>query len=174
MGAQTFENHGKGRSAKEVFLRIREESQYEHGHGGYTGTIAEKGSFKEVQLPEGRELGSFMDELLESRFSDKWGDAGCICIKPPEPIKPLNPAEAERLAKEKFGSTATVEVKRSGGEAVAQLFTVSKGGGMGVNVPVPGGYKNAKKTVNAPTADEARGALFAEDGEWVFFGWASS
>jgi hypothetical protein len=175
MGATTFENRGKGRSAQAVFSHLRDDARYEHGNGGYTGSIAEKSDFQEVGLPPEKELHGYIDELIDdgNKFADKWGPAGCICIKPPEPIKPLTQKEAERLAIEKFGSTATIEVKRTGGKSVASLKVVSKNGGWGMNESVPGGWRNTQKTVQAADANTARGALFAEDGEYVFFGWAS-
>jgi hypothetical protein len=45
MGATTFSNFGKGTDAKEVFRELTERARWAHGHGGYTGTIAEKRSF---------------------------------------------------------------------------------------------------------------------------------
>ena len=107
MGATTFYDVVKGSSAKDAFEKAVEEAQYEYGHGGYTGTIAEKDSFVMITPPfkatitvtpemttteikaltrEVRKL--FMDyaeQLIEdsdSRVDDKWGPAGCLEIKP--------------------------------------------------------------------------------------------
>ena len=81
MGACNFTDYGTGATAKEAFNGARETAQYDHGHSGYTGTIAEKDSFVMIDLPEGKEAGDYIDELLDnadSRISDKWGPAGCI------------------------------------------------------------------------------------------------
>jgi len=84
MGATTFITPGKGKTAKEAFQLAVEEACYLHGMGGYTGTIAEKLSFIEIQCPEGKSPIEFARELLEkedSRIDDKWGPAGCIKVK---------------------------------------------------------------------------------------------
>jgi hypothetical protein len=43
MGAEVFYNRAKGTSAKDCFRDEYENACYEHGHGGYSGTLAEKG-----------------------------------------------------------------------------------------------------------------------------------
>ena len=45
MGAEVFESYAQGATAAEAFHNAVNEAQYLHGHGGYTGTIAEKSSF---------------------------------------------------------------------------------------------------------------------------------
>jgi hypothetical protein len=50
MGAETFETFGYGKTAQEAFSVARKDAQYEHGHGGYTGTIAEKQNFTVIDL----------------------------------------------------------------------------------------------------------------------------
>jgi len=84
MGADTFFNHAKGKTANEAFKSIVEDAQYEHGHGGYTGTIAEKGSFVMINLPKGQDAREYANKLIEDndpRVDDKWGPAGCIKVK---------------------------------------------------------------------------------------------
>jgi len=49
MGANDFMNMVSARSAEEAFHLARENAQYEHGHGGYTGTIAEKSDFVMIE-----------------------------------------------------------------------------------------------------------------------------
>ena len=94
MGAATFKQTGHGRNARDAFFKAREDAAYEHGHGGYTGTLAEKNDFVEIRDVPG--LGSadnehaakliahaHADRLLQDddpRISDKWGPAGCIQI----------------------------------------------------------------------------------------------
>ena len=53
MGATTFITVGWGRGAREAFNAAVEHAQYEHGHGGYSGTIAEKHSFTLYHPPKG-------------------------------------------------------------------------------------------------------------------------
>jgi hypothetical protein len=85
MGAQTFGCRAKGVDASEAFANAREEAQWEHGHGGYSGTIAEKSKFKLVTLSEDviRDPALFnakLDDLIDDQFSDKWGPAGCVKV----------------------------------------------------------------------------------------------
>lgn len=48
MGAETFIQSAKGRTAEEAFRSAREDALHEYGHRGYTGSIAEKRSFKMI------------------------------------------------------------------------------------------------------------------------------
>lgn len=51
MGATNFETTATGKTAREAFLNAVNEAHYWHGHGGYTGTIAEKPGFIEFAVP---------------------------------------------------------------------------------------------------------------------------
>lgn len=53
MGASEFMTTAKGRTAEEAFRAAREEALYEHGHGGYTGSVGEVGLRHD---PRGRPL----------------------------------------------------------------------------------------------------------------------
>jgi hypothetical protein len=92
MGACTFDwfektedRSLKGRKA--AFSKAVKDAQYECGHGGYTGTIAEKDEFTFVGLkPTIKEAREFADSLIEKgdkRIDDKWGPAGCIEVEQP-------------------------------------------------------------------------------------------
>src|SRR3990167_2827661 len=80
MGAQQFYNSAKGATAAEAFKSAVEQAQYDHGHSGYSGTIAEKEDFTMIELPAGREPQDYADHLFDKgdqRIDDKWGPAGC-------------------------------------------------------------------------------------------------
>ena len=84
MGAAQFITPGEGKTAAGAFQSAVESACYLYGNGGYTGTIAEKLNFVEIQCPEGKSPMEFARELLEkedSRIDDKWGPAGCIKLK---------------------------------------------------------------------------------------------
>lgn len=91
MGAEYFTTSALGASPEDAFRDAVREALHECGHGGYTGTIAEKGSFTIID----RTLRSLSDafayaETLSSdpRVDDKWGDAGAIpYIKDQAPAK---------------------------------------------------------------------------------------
>ena len=84
MGATTFYQSAHGKTPEEAFKEAVEEAQYDYGHAGYTGTIAEKNSFCMIDLPEGKTAWQYAEELLDmndDRITDKWGDAGCIEVE---------------------------------------------------------------------------------------------
>lgn len=85
MGACTFSAIGHGKTAKTAFKQARDEALHEFGHGGYTGTIAEKDTFTVVKLsPEviadKKLFNAKIEELTDTEFEDKWGPAGCVKI----------------------------------------------------------------------------------------------
>lgn len=51
MGANTFQTYGFGKDSREAFVAAVKDAQWEYGHGGYTGTIAEKATYSLVPLP---------------------------------------------------------------------------------------------------------------------------
>ena len=53
MGGSEFMNVGKGKTAQIAFDNLVKQAQWDHGHAGYTGTIAEKRSMVEFPRPKG-------------------------------------------------------------------------------------------------------------------------
>lgn len=83
MGAASFIQIANGKTAKEAFARAVEDAAFDHGHSGYTGTIAEKSEFVMISCPNGMDPEAFADDLLcegDDRIDDKWGPAGCIAL----------------------------------------------------------------------------------------------
>ena len=81
MGAESFVQEAAGATAKAAFQAAKEQAWYDHGHSGYTGTIAEKDSFVMIPLPEGEDPYEYAEELIgdgDVRIDNKWGPAGCI------------------------------------------------------------------------------------------------
>lgn len=81
MGAQQFVTKAKGKTAKDAFNQAVSDAQYMYGHGGYTGTIAEKHDFVKIAVPSGEKPEEYAWRLIENydeRINDKWGPAGCI------------------------------------------------------------------------------------------------
>lgn len=86
MGASTFYNIAIGRynTPNEAFLELIDRARYEYGHGGYTGTIAEKDSFRLVPVAKRIDPFKLVEEYIndESGFwADKWGPAACVEIQ---------------------------------------------------------------------------------------------
>ena len=85
MGANEFMVYGEGANAKTVFNRLVKEAEWECGHGGYTGTIAEKDCFVMISIPDNvntkEDIFDYANKLIREdneMVSDKWGPAGCI------------------------------------------------------------------------------------------------
>lgn len=111
MGACDFGQIGKGKNVKEAFSRAVEDARYENGHGGYSGSLAEKHDFVLIddtpaqilaRLVEQKEADRYIEafkkrsddsnsrhfaiseallHLQDRRVDDKWGPAGAIKIK---------------------------------------------------------------------------------------------
>lgn len=83
MGSCAFTTTARGATAEEAFREAVESAQFEHGHGGCTGTIAEKDEVTPIThraMPEG-DAQKYAKQLLDTddpRVDDKWGPAGAI------------------------------------------------------------------------------------------------
>ena len=51
MGADYFDTRAAGKNSRQAFGRAVQDAQYESGHGGYSGTIAEKHDYVLFALP---------------------------------------------------------------------------------------------------------------------------
>ncbi len=191
MGGCQFSNRGEGWSAEEAFERIHDEAQYDHGHGGYSGTIAEKHDFRVKRPPtadsDSPEWKAWYEELLDK--NDKWGPAECVVLREPETPARMTKARAQALALERFGPTAVVKIsgrahrdgsRRAPGTDVpyavhAEVRAESDKQALGVNEKLPGGkWRVTVAEASGKDAAEAYGRLFAKKGLYLFFGWASS
>jgi hypothetical protein len=102
MGAEWFTQDADGADVSEAFRVARAAAQYEHGHGGYSGTLAEKDSWVLVRptpvssYAEAEELadryaesisgGGHLDTLPHfAEVNDKWGAAGVVEFVPDPP-----------------------------------------------------------------------------------------
>jgi len=89
MGAAVFYQEGRGKSAKEAFQAARDDAAWERGHGGYTGSLAEKSEFVMIAVPSGQDPEIFASDLIhdgDGRIVDKWGPAGCIDLGESDPV----------------------------------------------------------------------------------------
>lgn len=100
MGAQQFEVEVEADTAAKAFTKAVDSARWEYGHGGYTGTIAEKWGWCLFTLPVGvdphlvadilpiadydpvefdrlaKMVGSrHLAQQLVDQYCDKWGDA---------------------------------------------------------------------------------------------------
>jgi hypothetical protein len=91
MGAQDFANEYRGKATiEEAYDELRERALYEHGHSGYTGTIAETNGFildpgvKEPMTSEDAyKRAHDWDRAMNGEdFPHKWGPAWAIPLLP--------------------------------------------------------------------------------------------
>ena len=84
MGAQEFECTGKGTTAQEAFNNATDMARFDYGNSGYTGSIAEKTSFKMITCPEDNDaVNAKVDEVMNDEnhwIQNKWGPSGCIKV----------------------------------------------------------------------------------------------
>jgi len=76
MGAANFRNIEVATDAKTAFSRARENAQWEFGHGGYTGTIAEKYDFVycgKLGYNDDGKVENFIHDVLDASY-EKWDD----------------------------------------------------------------------------------------------------
>lgn len=83
MGGCTFQTVATGKTAAEAFRAAREQAQYDNGHAGYTGTIAEKHKFvmvttEKLAVADAEALAEKLIDKCDPRIDDKWGPAGCV------------------------------------------------------------------------------------------------
>jgi hypothetical protein len=96
MGATTFKTYvpfsypnirdGQVRDVTTAFNYAQSRARYFHGHGGYTGTIAEKDAYGVISdegIPylKATKMVTTLIEDNDPRIDDKWGPAGAIRIK---------------------------------------------------------------------------------------------
>jgi len=94
MGGRNFYNISFGDTANQAFDGLVSQAQYDHGHAGYSGTIAEKHDFIMISLPADKDPMDFAEGLIrdsDDRIDDKWGPAGCIEMPPTDKDKKEHP-----------------------------------------------------------------------------------
>jgi hypothetical protein len=92
MGACDFVQEGIGKDAKDAFWKAQDEAAYLYGHGGYSGSLAEKGDFVDLttivtryakdngyKYPQDRTITQIvyaalggLDEWSKKRLNSKW------------------------------------------------------------------------------------------------------
>ena len=100
MGATNFSTVGEGKTMRDAFNAAHAHASYMHGHGGYTGTIAEKTSVVEIVPP----VGVTPDELIDAIETFSW--------KPTDEARKRFPA-IDRWAKlydDKWGPALSVKI----------------------------------------------------------------
>lgn len=110
MGAERFEDIGTGETAEEAFRLLVDASAWENGHGGYTGTIAEKDGFVLFDPASvGLAVGDFL--RLVEEYDHDHSRRGVEEIATPEELALIR--SAHETADDKFADAACVELPAS-------------------------------------------------------------
>jgi hypothetical protein len=138
MGATDFETTACGKSAAEAFRSAVERAQYDHGHAGYTGTVAEKDDFRVVD-GEGApsdaykavgylQTAAYAEELADSSDPEDQKASAARLIKIPRKYRRWAQLNAPDL--DKWGPAACLEVtnKRQAARLKAALGYKGKRG----------------------------------------------
>ena len=85
MGASNFAQYQPTPDPTAAFREAIDRASWEHGNGGYTGTIAEKRSFVVIDptprsLSDAEERARDLINANDPRIDDKWGPAGAIAV----------------------------------------------------------------------------------------------
>lgn len=85
MGASEFTTFQEGTDPAEAFRLARQQAQFEHGHNGYTGTIAEKYEFVIIEqeprpMHQAREEADRYLNRCDRRIADKFAPCGAIRV----------------------------------------------------------------------------------------------
>jgi hypothetical protein len=123
MGASEYKRVGKGKTAKAAFDRLVEKAQWEHGHGGYSGTIAEKHSMVEFTRPKGMRRATviqLISDLGRIGFDDD-GNPMTAKVQAKYPNLPI--AAMSEVYEDKWGPSLAIELSK--GEYIFAGFASS-------------------------------------------------
>jgi len=106
MGACEFSEIAFGKTAQEAFDTVVRQAEWEHGHGGYTGTIAEKGADGFVEMNKTANGKPYtqadVDRMLKIAHDKMFGfvkyNGGCG-----------NDAKEDKAAKRRYNSLSPAE-----------------------------------------------------------------
>ncbi|MGW4528865.1 hypothetical protein [Amycolatopsis sp. NPDC004378] len=170
MGGEVFTTYAEGTDVAAAFRAAVEQAQYDYGHAGYTGSIAEKDSYVVIDSEPRTESDAeaLADKLIhacDERIDDKWGPAGAIAVR--GHYRELTglpvPVRAGGYPDQRTAALAAAEGSLGKGEIVTSATLANyrlRAGGL-VDVD-----ENTTATVTTTGSLEVTG--------WLFFGWASS
>ena len=109
MGGCDFTHIETGRDASEAFDRAVQSAQYEYGHGGYTGTIAEKPSYVLIRLPKRVTAAKFLRWVEDAPLSSAFDGGHDGLKKIPEQHRDLV-RRALKIYDDKWGAALALEL----------------------------------------------------------------
>jgi len=97
MGACSFENYGRGKSAQDVFTKLQDAALREYGDDCYNGTISTVPGFRDI-TNEWKNSKKDLDRFISAKLDDanKY-DCFCICTNPPVENKNKTKTQVEHV-----------------------------------------------------------------------------
>jgi hypothetical protein len=201
-GGTDFWTTGRGKTPEIAFREAVDQAKYEHGHGGYSGTIAEKAGdgFVLLRVPAGIKPGKYAELVAQASHMDEDGQLterkriqvkpGMKCPKCKKGKIEMKPEEVKEWPAS-YGRPAGQTYKSGGGLTCAacgakgfDLYSQSEGHGETAKyytfkrVPVKlapeviAQLKRDGEVFNDKFGPAA--AVQLKKNEWLFFGIASS
>jgi hypothetical protein len=180
-GGQDFASIGKGKSVQEAFDKACEQARYEHGHGGYTGSVAEKHSFVLITPPKGVEPERYAGWV--QHVQPDWEEYQDVELKEGQACPKCGKGKIEFREKTYAGKhIGVVPTCSACGANGFNLYSSIKGSGKEEKFfyskasPIPEQYRNQIARDNQRIQDKwgPAGAIQFGPNEWLFFGTASS
>ena len=112
MGASEYKNVGKGKTAQVAFDKVAENARHNHGHSGYSGTIAEKGSMIEFPRPKGMRATTMVQAVRDmSRIGfDDDGDPKTDAVQAKYPKLPIG--AMFEVYDDKWGPALAIQLRK--------------------------------------------------------------
>ena len=180
MGACQFENRGRGKSAQDVFTRLVENAEREHGDDPYNGTISTVSGFRDITEEykrSGKEIYRFINDKFDNANKR---DCFAICIHPPVDNKNKTKSQVEHIVTpgtkkwvlkyvvytfdNQLGSYNTK------GDAVKAARAHTEKTFKSTSIVME---KKLEKGSNQVAKISYKKSTAEKDGEWVFFGYAA-
>lgn len=180
MGACSFHNTGRGKSAQDVFRKLQDYAESEYGHDSYNGTISTVSGFRDV-TNEWKNSRKDIRQFINDKLDDSGKrDCFCICTRPPVANTNKTKTQVEHIVEK---GTKKWELKyvvqtydgiisshATKGDAVkaARVYTEKYLSTSTVHMKkvLAKGKTEVAKITYKPSTKE-------KDGEYVFFGWAA-
>lgn len=158
MGSTTFYTLAHGKTPNDAFRAAREQACYEHGHGGYSGTIAEKDGFTVI-----RESAKVIKE--RAAVKARKAKAKLAAEKARKPVDPWGVYDAEeeyRSARAARDSLKASMTRRKTGKAKDAQAAHEIAYAL---------VEMRDRRIDDKWGDA--GCIPVDDGSYLFFGWAS-
>ena len=166
MGAAPFATYQIGADPAEAFNAARDQALHEHGHGGYTATIAEKDDYTVItdtalSYEDAIALAQQLIAADDIRVTDSRGPAGAIPVKRTTRRQPVSHG-------------ALIPCGLLTADALEQITAHARVAGLigdGETVTAARRYDHARTDL-VVAKDPATLTTTTDPDGWLFFGWA--